>query len=352
MASHAEFGSETDASTVAKAFPDVVRGKVILITGVNAKGIGATTASALASQGPKLLILTGRSRVKVDEVMANLKASYPDVACRFLEIDLSSQASIRKAAAEVMTYKESIDILINNAGVMALPERVLSVDKIEMQFATNHIGHFLFTSLIISKLIDAAKKNPAGATRVINVSSFGHKLAPVRFSDYNFEKPDSQLPEDEHMNKPLAQALGFDVGGGSDPKAPGYNTFAAYGQSKTANFLLSLCLNQKLAARGIKSFGLHPGSIDTELARHVEPRLLAEMHTIREHAGLQSKTLEQGSSTTLVAALDPALKVDGTNVYLSDCQIEEASPWAVDSVAADKLWKLSESLVGEKFTLA
>jgi NAD(P)-dependent dehydrogenase (short-subunit alcohol dehydrogenase family) len=349
MATHAEFDAKTDASTVVKAFPESVRGKIILITGANSLGIGGTTAVALASQNPKLLILTGRSEAKVQEVIESVKAVNPHVEARFLQLDLSSQISVRKAAAEVMSYEEPIDIVINNAGVMALPERQISPDGLEIQFATNHIGHFLFVNLISAKLIEAAKRNPTGATRVVNVSSFGHMFGPIRFSDYNFNIPSSQLPESEKPDIALMTRIGLASNEGSDPKAPGYNPFAAYAQSKTANILLSLSLTQKLASHGIQSFGLHPGSIETELTRHMEG---AELTEARRRAVITRKTLEQGSSTSLVAALDPVIKAEGKNYYLSDCQLQEAASWAVDSESAEKLWKLSESLVGEKFTYA
>ena len=137
MASHEEFGAQTEASTVAEAFSSQIANKVILITGVNAGGIGGSAAEALAAHSPKMLILSGRSQNKVEEVIEKIKLLHPDVSCRYLHLDLSSQKSVRAAAKEVLSYSDvpQIDILINNAGVMNIPERTLSEDGIEMQFA-------------------------------------------------------------------------------------------------------------------------------------------------------------------------------------------------------------------------
>ena len=99
--------------------------------------------------------------------------------------------------------------MINNAGVMAIPEKQLSADGIEMQVASNHIGHFVLVNLIMPKLLAAAKTNPAGATRIVNVSSFGHNLSPARLSDVNFDKPASSIPENERKNKELESEYGL-----------------------------------------------------------------------------------------------------------------------------------------------
>lgn len=349
MATHSDFCSSTVGSTVAQAFADNVRGKVILITGCNIQGIGGSTATSLATQNPNLLILAGRSEAKVSEVAAAVNKTNPSVRTRFLQLDLSSTAAVRKAAAEVEGYQEHIDIVINNAAVMALTDRELSPDGIEMQFATNHIGHFLFVNLITQKLFESAKKNPAGSTRVVNVSSFGHMFSPVRYSDINFAKASSQIPEAERPDLVLAKSLRLPVRQSSNPNAAGYIPFAAYGQSKSANVLLSLSLNQKLGKHGIKSFALHPGSIETELPRYMSEEALEDIAEARKNPKFTQKTLAQGSSTTLVAALDPALSAAGKDFYLSDCQLIDAAPWAVDADNAEKLWKLSESLVGQKF---
>lgn len=350
MATHKEFGAETDASAVAEAFSSQIANKVILITGVNAGGIGGSTAEAIAEHSPKLLILSGRSKSKVDEVIGKVKSSHPHVDCRYLHLDLSSQKSVRAAAQEVESYTDvpQIDILINNAGIMNVPERILSEDGIEMQFATNHIGHFLFTNLILNKLIASANESAKGATRVINVSSRGVRFSPVRFSDINFTKPIDQLPESERPDPTILKDSFFEIN-----MTGTYHGILAYGQSKSANVLFSLSLTNQLYEKySILSFGLHPGVIPTELGRHSDPAAIKATLDRYRSAGMVFKTLEQGAATTLVAALDPDLRPaskDGKGVYMEDCQISDTARWATNPAAAEKLWTLSEELVGEKF---
>ena len=348
MASNPDFGRDTEAETITATFAAQVKGKVILITGVNSKGIGGATGRALAKENPQLLILAGRTQEKVQVVIEEIRAISPLVETRFLNLDLSSQATVRKAAAEVNAYPEKIDILINNAAIMMLPKRQLSADGIELQFATNHLGPFLFTNLIMPKLLAAASSNLGnGATRIVNVSSFGHKFSPVRFSDISFDKPSSQLPASELENRALVQKLGLKDFEVPDLNAPAYDPMAAYGQSKTANILYSLALSRRLVPRGIRCFALHPGSIQTELTRHIEPSTVAGVKRTGQFA---YKTLSAGASTQLVAALDPDLKAQGNNVYLDNCQIGDPAPWASDVAAAEMLWKRSEEIMNEKFT--
>ena len=348
MATHLEFGRDTEAETVTATFAAQVKGKVILITGVNSKGLGAATARALARENPQLLILAGRTQEKIQVVMEEILMINPLVETRFLKLDLSSQAAVRKAAVEVNAYPEKIDILINNAAIMALSTRHLSVDGTELQFATNYVGLFLFTNLIMPKLLAAASSNPdSGATRVINVSSFAHKFSPVRFSDINLDRSSTELPASETKNHALIQQLGLKDSEGSDPNAPGYDPVAAYGQSKTAVILYSLALSSRFVQKGIRCFALHPGSIQTELARHVRPDSLAGVDRTGKFA---YKTLSAGASTQLVAALDPNLEAQGNNVYLDNCQFGDPAPWTADLSAAEMLWRHSEVTVGEKFT--
>ncbi|KAF7504526.1 hypothetical protein GJ744_002146 [Endocarpon pusillum] len=353
MTSHSEWGFETTASEVADTFAEGIRGRTILITGVSLGGLGGTTAKALAAHAPRLLILTGRSRDKVDAVIHEIQHNHPRINCRFLQIDLSSQSSVQKAAAEILSYDDvdGIDLLINNAGVMDVQERTLSSEGIELQFATNHIGHFLLTNLIMPKLISAAAQTPrnqhSANVRIINVSSSAHVFSPIRFSDHTFSKPVEAIPEDEWPDFDRLRA----VNGMPDDSSP-YIPFAAYGQSKTANLLFSLSLTSRLASRyNITSFALHPGSIPTELQRNSDQEKLAESR--RRFRSTKRKNLEQGSSTTLVAALDPGLLAgnvdEGSGLYLDDCQIGNQADWAKDPRAAERLWQLSEKLVGQTF---
>ncbi|PQE30870.1 short-chain dehydrogenase protein [Rutstroemia sp. NJR-2017a WRK4] len=271
----------------------------VLITGVSPNGLGASLAQTLAAQSPSLLILTGRSTVKVKAVEKIIKATYPNVPIRILKLDLVSFDSVRSAAAEINAYDErSIDILINNAGVMNIPERTLSADGFEMHLATNYLGSFLFTSLIMDKL------TANDGARIVNMSSNGYMFSPFRFADYNFEG--DPLPEEE---KP--------------PKALCYLPTIAYGQSKTAIILYSVQLSKLLANKGVTVVCVHPGclcffpflhlpraNISTSTAIATDPwRHMSEECTEQIFTMMPMKTPSQGISTALVAALDPKLSV-------------------------------------------
>jgi NAD(P)-dependent dehydrogenase (short-subunit alcohol dehydrogenase family) len=227
---HADYGKETEAFTVAAAFPDSIKGRTIIITGANKQGIGYATAEAFASQGPAHLILAGRTPSKVDECIDALRTKYPNIDYRALRIDLGSQKSVRAAAAEVIGWADvpTVDLLVNNAGIMNIPERTFNEDNIEITIATNHVGHFLFTNLILPKLIAAAKNAPKGSVRVVNLSSSGVRASAVRFDDLRWEKPASQVPEQQRPNWELLKAFGLKF----DEEA-GYNPVAAYGESSS-----------------------------------------------------------------------------------------------------------------------
>jgi NAD(P)-dependent dehydrogenase (short-subunit alcohol dehydrogenase family) len=355
MATTTEFNSVTLASDVAAAFPESIKGKTILITGVSPSSLGLATAAALATQAPKRLILTGRSADKVQAAVDELKSTYPDVNYEVLLVDLSSQESVRSAAATLNRNAEipSIDILINNAGVMDIPERTLSKDGIEVSFATNHIGHFLFTNLIIEKLV-AASKSSQGPVRIINLTSFGHQFSPIRFSDINFTKIAAELPEEE---RPELQKAQFFYG--RDWSNDAYAGMFSYGQSKTANILFFVSLNHKLRSYGITSYAVHPGAVGTNIGRHSNPAEVEHALARAKELGFAggSKTREQGANSSVWAAVNPHLvPVDFAKdlvkgVYVTDCVVadEGCADFARSAVYAERLWKLSEELVGEKF---
>src|SRR4051812_36545259 len=217
--SHQEFNAQTEALEVARVFADGIHGKTVIVTGVNRGGVGFATVEAFvgavlnlyliqklihiqASQSPAHIIIAGRNPSKIQECINALKVDFPDVDYRPLQINLSSQASVRTAAAELLSWSDvpTVDILVNSAGIMNLPERIINEDGIEMTFATNYVGHFLFTCLIAPKLIRAAQASPKGATRVINVSALTAVAASMRWSDRNFEKKNRDLPAMEQPN--------------------------------------------------------------------------------------------------------------------------------------------------------
>ncbi|KAK3312659.1 hypothetical protein B0H66DRAFT_485315 [Apodospora peruviana] len=337
MTSHPEFGEKTPGSEVAKIFGDNIRGKTILITGVSPNGIGATTALAFASQSPYLLILASRTRARVEQVASEIHTKYPSTRTEIVLLDLGSQAAIRQAVEDVKKLTSTLDILVNNAGIV-VTSRQKTPEGIEMQFGTNHIGPFLFTNLLLPLLRNAANTNTPGATRIVNLTSAGHRLSPLRFSDYNFEKGDDVPPEEDHV-KPLPGAFGKFTD-------DGYNGIITYAQSKTANMLFTVYLQKVLQGEGIGAYVLHPGSIETDLGRDQDEELNAQFQKV----ALYWKNADEGCSTTLVAALDPALN-EPKGPYLVDCQIATPAPHAIDPVAADRLWKLSEELVGGEIQL-
>lgn len=348
----ADFGAKTDALTVVGTFPSSIRGRTILVTGVNKLGIGYGTTMALASQSPRFLIVTGRSLPRLEECLDILRQNHPAVDFRPLLVDLACQTSVRKAAAEFLSWKDvpAVDIVINNAGIMNIPERTLTEDGVELHFATNHVGHFLFTNLIMPKIIASAMNGPAGTTRIINVSSMATAVSPLRGSDINWDKPASQLSQSERPNLELIKGAGLDVS-----EETTYIPMAAYGCSKTANILYSVSLNKRLHEKyGILSLALNPGEIRTELHRTTDKVWLENTMESRKNLGAEWKTAEQGPSTTLVAALDPKLAkpdADGRGQFLNDCQIASMTPsYALDQDEADKLWSISEGLVKEKFS--
>jgi NAD(P)-dependent dehydrogenase (short-subunit alcohol dehydrogenase family) len=352
--SNTSFNFTTNGLDVAAAFPQSIKNRTILITGVNKKGIGHTTAESFASQAPKTLILAGRSAEKLQECIDVLKVSYPNVNYRPLIVDLESQLSVRKAAKEILDWSDisTIDIVVNNAGIMNIMTRTLTPEGIEITMATNHVGHFLLSNMIMPKIIAAAKSSPEGSVRIINLASMGIHVGGVRFSDLTYEKPASEMPKpDEYPNIPMFKSYNMPV---TDETT--YFPTIAYGASKTAAVLFSVELNARLQEKyGIRSFAVNPGEIQTELGRNTDPEMLKGMLETAEKTGrLKWKTHQQGASTTLVAAVDDKLipGVDdgvGKNVFLSDCQAGHAPGWALKVELATRLWTQSEEWVGEKF---
>ena len=231
--------------------------------------------------------------------------------------------------------------------------RTLSEDGIELHFATNHVGHFLFTNLILPKLIRAAKSSPRGAVRIINVTSASPLQARMRWSDPNFEVKNKDLPEAEQPPYAMHKAWGDE-----NSREMTYVPIEGYNQSKVANVLFGIGATRRLYEKyGILSLAVHPGVIKTELARGFSEEALKEIFSPNNPRRLVLKSLGAGSSTSLVAALDPRLgpgeAKDGKEnygAYLADCQIDNgATDSAVSSSAAERLWDVSEKLVGERF---
>ncbi|CRG91499.1 hypothetical protein PISL3812_08548 [Talaromyces islandicus] len=351
---HTKFNANTEGLEVAKEFAAGIRGKTVIVTGVNLSGIGFSTSQAFASQSPAHLIITGRNPSKIQECIKALEAEFPDIDCRGLQVDLSVQQSVRDAAAKVMAWTDvpTIDIVVNSAGVMGIQERTLTSDGIEMHFATNHLGHWLFTCLIMPKLIKAAEHNSKGATRIVNVSSASPTISGMRWSDMNFTKENKDIPKEEQPDYEWFRAWGY-----TDMAKQSYNPLDGYNRSKVANVLSGIGATKRLFHKhGILSLAVDPGVIETELGRNFPSETLEAAKALSEKGVFTRKTLGAGASTSMVAALDPKL-AEGVGSdkmnwgsYLKNCQItDQACPLAVSSEEAEKLWELSEKLVGQNF---
>ncbi|KAK1585923.1 short-chain dehydrogenase/ reductase [Colletotrichum navitas] len=306
-----QLGFKTTGTELVAEYAEHIKGKTILITVVSPGGLGAVFAEKTAAGAPTFLILAGRNGEKVQQTVDTIRSKHPDVKAKTLELDLSSFRSVRKAAETVNGWGDvpRIDVLVNNAGIMATPWGKTE-DGFEMQFGTNHLGPFLFANLLIGKVMAAE------APRIVTVSSDGHRLGHIRWTDYN-------LNDGKH-----------------------YNEWHAYGQSKTANCLMAMSLAEKLGRKGLLSFSLHPGVIYTNLASHLESfdSLRAQdisMGTKFMWSDYNPKTEDQGVATHVFTAFDPDLN-EFNGQFFNDCRVadqsnEEIYPWANNSTEADRL---------------
>jgi NAD(P)-dependent dehydrogenase (short-subunit alcohol dehydrogenase family) len=294
-------------------------GRTVFITGANS-GLGQETARAMASRGAHV-ILAGRDQGKLDETVAAIRETLPKAELDTITIDLTSLESIRAATSRARQRFAKIDILINNAGVMATPFSHTH-DGFEMQLGTNHLGHFAMTAELMPLIERGDLK------RIVNLSSRGHHFAPVNFDDPHFE----------HR---------------------AYDPWESYGHSKTANVLFTVGLEQRFAVLGIHAYAVHPGGIQTNLGRHMTPEMIETLmaRVTSKDTGFAWKTIPQGAATSCWAATADELEGKG-GVYCEDCHVAEVDDesatggvrsYAVNPSFADQLWKLSEDLTGAKF---
>lgn len=290
-----------------------------VVTGASS-GLGVDTARALATAGATVM-MTARDAAKLEAAVASVREAVPGARIDSLLFDLADLDSVRSGALALLERCPRINLLINNAGVMACPLQ-RTAQGFEMQFGTNHLGHFLLTCLLAPALVAGA---PA---RVVNLSSAGHKFGTLDLEDPNYQQRE-------------------------------YEKWSAYGQSKTANALFTVGLDQRLRDKGVRSFAVHPGMIMTELGRYMEPADLERILRGRDAADVGFKTVEQGAATTVWAATAADLQGKG-GLYLEDCHIAEAATpgsdsgvedYALDPALAERLWQISESMVGEQFSL-
>ncbi|KAJ9613410.1 hypothetical protein H2200_003352 [Cladophialophora chaetospira] len=314
------FGFSTTGDEIVDTFKDQVYGKTFLITGPTPGGIGAETALSLTRANPKHLILAGRSQQKIQPLIDQISKASPSVKISFVQLDLGSLQSVRNAAGEVKAIQagDKIDVVILNAAVMACPYS-LTADGIESQFGTNHLGHFLFGNLLL--------KEDLVRSRIVLVGS----SASERKAEYAFA--------------PLKD-ISYDHGKSYDP-------IQAYTFSKSCNNLYAKRLAKALKPNGITVLSLNPGSIATNLQGHMtaEVRSIAIEAAKKENPDFEipeRKTLQQGASTQLRAALDPSLEPE-SGAYLDHCQVKQPAVHAGHGAFEDEVWEVSEQLVGEQF---
>ena len=286
-------------------------GRVAVVTGANT-GLGYHTAAVLAESGAHV-VLAVRNTEKGNLALARIVAAHPNADVTLAELDLGSLDSVRTAAAALRKAYPRIDLLINNAGVMWTP-RQLTADGFEMQFGTNHLGHFALTGLLLDTLL------PVRGSRVVTVSSTGHRLrAAIHFDD---------LQSEQH-----------------------YDRFAAYGQSKLANLLFTYELQRRLAGRQKNTIAVaaHPGSSSTELTRNV-PTLIKPLFALAGPLLFQNAAM--GALPTLRAATDPGVEggqyygPDGLGEQRGHPKLVSSSRQSHDEDVQRRLWTVSEELTG------
>lgn len=308
-------------------------GRTVLVTGANS-GLGTETARALGAAGARVVITT-RDAAKSADALATLQEAVPGAVFEAVEMDLGSLASVRAASDTVLQRYPELDVVIGNAGVMNTPFG-RTEDDFETQFGVDHLGHFVFYNRIAPSLLAAA---PA---RIVMLSSGAHFNSDILWDDVNWANTE-------------------------------YDKFLAYGQAKTANMLCAVAMNARLESRGVKAFSVHPGVILTNLGRYMSEEDRAEMMArMKARMGLEAdpaeeasldklpmfiKSVEQGAATSCWAATAPELDAHGGR-YLADCnvapvvesyQADGCMAYGLDADAAERLWGISEEMVGERF---
>ncbi|XP_051129338.1 short-chain dehydrogenase TIC 32, chloroplastic-like [Andrographis paniculata] len=300
------FSASSTAEEVARGID--ASGLTAIITGASS-GLGVETARVLSLCGAHV-IMAVRNVEAGKKVRESIIQKVPNAKIDVMELDLSSLASVRKFASEYNSSNLPLNLLINNAGVMATPF-MLSQDNIEMQFATNHVGHFLLTNLLLDNMKKTAQESQKEG-RIVNVSSEGHRFA-------------------------YSEGIRFDKINDSSS----YTSFYAYGQSKLANILHANELARRLKEEGanITANSLHPGAIPTNLSRH-NSVIDSLSHWFGKYV---LKSIPQGAATTCYVALHPQVKgVSGE--YFADSNISKTSVLGTDVELAKKLWDFTVDL--------
>jgi NAD(P)-dependent dehydrogenase (short-subunit alcohol dehydrogenase family) len=317
------FGATTTTDEVLQGVN--LSGKRVLVTGVSA-GLGIETARVLAARGAEV-IGTARDLAKAQGATEQVRAqAAKGGSLRLVQLDLASLDSVRRCADELLAVGGRFDLIIANAGVMACPQGT-TADGFETQLGTNHLGHFVLVNRLASLL--------STGSRLVNLSSAGHRFADVSLEDPNFE----HTP---------------------------YEEFVAYGRSKTANVLFAVEFDRRHRGRGVRATAVHPGAIKTELSRFLTPevtaKLIAQINATQPPGtpAFSYKSIPQGAATSVWAGCVADAKAIGGQ-YCEDCHVADVvaasgirggvQPYAIDADGARALWKKSEEWVGEEFSV-
>ncbi|MGE2832944.1 SDR family NAD(P)-dependent oxidoreductase [Mycobacterium sp. SMC-4] len=286
-------------------------GRVAVVTGANT-GIGYEAAAVLAARGAHVVVAV-RDLTKGQNAVDRIRRDTPTAEVSLQELDLSSLDSVRRAATDLKAAHPRIDLLINNAGVMYPPKQVTR-DGFELQFGTNHLGHFALTGLLLDALL------PVDGSRIVTVASMAHRnMADIHFDDLQWERR--------------------------------YNRVAAYGQSKLANLMFTYELQRRLAANGAKTIAVaaHPGLSNTELMRHIP---LMKLPGVPKLADLVTNSPAVGALPTLRAATDPAVQggqyygPSGFQEMVGYPVLVQSTKKSHDVAVQQRLWAVSEELTG------
>ncbi|QDZ23874.1 short-chain dehydrogenase/reductase [Chloropicon primus] len=307
------FGASSTARDVVAGGKWEGKGKVAIVTGPYS-GIGLAAARELAGRGCEV-VLAGRTNAERGKDWVSREIGGEGKLVHQMELDLSSLESVKGFARDFKKTGKDLNILVNNAGIMALPEFRRSKDGHELQWATNHLGHFLLTHLLLDKMKETSRKKGAPQGRIVNVSSSAH---------YMSYKPKGILDEEEL----------------SDPSV--YKPWSAYGQAKLSNVLHARELNCRLkeGAKGddVIAVAVHPGVIVTKLQRHLKvPVLMQSVGKVAVTPFL--KSIDQGAATTVYCATAPSIKGGG---FYADCNEQGSAPESKRRDLGKKLWAISE----------
>ncbi|XP_005754113.1 dehydrogenase/reductase SDR family member 13-like isoform X2 [Pundamilia nyererei] len=285
-----------------------LHGKTVIVTAAGSNtGIGKTTALDLAKRGARV-ILACRSKQRGEAALEEIKRDSGNNQVVFMQLDLGSLKSVRSFAENFLKSEPRLDILINNAGVQMQGR---TADGLGLMFGVNHIGHFLLTNLLLEQL------KACGPSRVVNVSSMAHYFGKIDFDCLNTHK-----------------ALGL---GTSFMEVLQY-----YSDSKLCNYLFTHELAKRLKGTNVTCYSLHPGAINSELARNINSTLQLFLKPLTAYF---FKNTEQGCQTTLHCALQEGIE-PFSGRFFSNCTVKEVSDKAKDDAASKKLWELSERLCG------